>query len=128
MMYLVLRRATVVGFDPRSPDVKMDLPQNNAAPKENAIPAWSRALSASLMPLFFRRSRFLLPYVPVWIVCAALSSLAVRASSPPGQVVSWGSVELPHFDPEMRLNKIASGGSHNLAVTSDGTVVAWGGN
>jgi hypothetical protein len=46
----------------------------------------------------------------------------------PGTVVSWGLPMLPYVQPLTRFKAIAAGGSHNLALKSDGTVVAWGPN
>src|SRR4026207_2437760 len=46
----------------------------------------------------------------------------------PGYVVSWGSQIIPNVAPGTRFTKIAVGGEHNLALKSDGTVVAWGFN
>jgi alpha-tubulin suppressor-like RCC1 family protein len=43
-----------------------------------------------------------------------------------GTVVSWGSQVIPNASPGTQFTKIAAGGEHNLALKSDGTVVAWG--
>ncbi len=53
---------------------------------------------------------------------------AQTGSPPPGTLVSWGGIVLPHFPPGTRFAKISAGGSHNLTVESDGTVAAWGDN
>ncbi len=43
-----------------------------------------------------------------------------------GTVVSWGSIVIPQVAPGTRFTKIAAGGAHNLALASDGSVIAWG--
>jgi hypothetical protein len=45
-----------------------------------------------------------------------------------GTVVSWGAQVLPLVPPGTRFQAIAAGGSHSLALKSDGTVVGWGDN
>src|SRR5258708_34771457 len=46
----------------------------------------------------------------------------------PGTVVSWGQQVIPYVQPGTRYQAIAAGYFHNLALESDGTVVAWGYN
>ncbi len=44
----------------------------------------------------------------------------------PGTVISWGEQVIPYVQPGTRYQAIAGGDVHSLALTSDGTVVAWG--
>src|SRR6185369_17432597 len=63
------------------------------------------------------------------LVCSATLSLPPNlASSPSGQIVSWGSIVLPYLPPGKTFLKIAAGGNHSLAVLNDGTVIGWGCN
>ena len=50
------------------------------------------------------------------------------AQRPAGTVVSWGSQMTPQVPPGTRFRAIAAGYDHSLALTQDGTVVAWGEN
>ena len=50
------------------------------------------------------------------------------ATRPAGNLVSWGNVVLPLFEQGARYSKVAAGRGHNLALKSDGTIVAWGQN
>ena len=45
---------------------------------------------------------------------------------PAGTVVSWGLQVMPLIPPGARFKAIAGGYLHSLALTQDGTVVAWG--
>src|SRR6266446_3071821 len=45
-----------------------------------------------------------------------------------GTVISWGQQFIPYVQPGTRYQAIAAGGSHSLALKSDGSVVAWGSN
>ena len=61
------------------------------------------------------------------VVCAAL--LAGEAQARAGQagvVTAWGVDDIPLVEPGTRFKAVAAGGEHNLALKSDGTVVAWG--
>jgi hypothetical protein len=51
---------------------------------------------------------------------------AQNTNHTPGNVISWGDQVIPNVAPGTRFTKIAAGGAHNLALKSDGTVVAWG--
>ncbi len=44
----------------------------------------------------------------------------------PGTVVSWGQQVIPNVQPGTRYKAIAAGRDYNLALKSDGTIVAWG--
>src|SRR5229473_1401720 len=46
----------------------------------------------------------------------------------PSKVVSWGQQVIPYDQPGTRYQAIAAGAGHSLALTSVGTVVAWGNN
>ena len=58
---------------------------------------------------------------------AALVGAKANAASA-GSVVAWGEQVMPIVQPGTRFSAIAAGGWHSLALTSDGTVVAWGNN
>ena len=45
-----------------------------------------------------------------------------------GTVLEWGSQVMPVVQPGTRFTAIAAGWGHNLALKSDGTVLAWGRN
>ena len=55
----------------------------------------------------------------------ALLTLRPLLPHAPGTVVSWGEQVIPYVAPGTRFTKIAAGSYHNLALKSDGTVVAW---
>src|SRR5437870_2878394 len=61
--------------------------------------------------------------------CWAASLLGIQAKGAlTGIVVEWGRQTIPWLQPGTRLTAIAAGTAHNLAVKSDGTVLAWGDN
>src|SRR5258708_5405739 len=69
------------------------------------------------------------------LICIALGSSVLSAAVPlrlhaaqAGTVVSWGAQVLPLVEPTTRYKAIACGDGHNLAVSRQDTVVAWGGN
>ena len=55
-------------------------------------------------------------------------AVAQNTSHTPGTVISWGWLVIPYTYPGTLFTKIAAGGYHDLALKSDGTVVAWGDN
>src|SRR5438270_12374248 len=55
-------------------------------------------------------------------VAASLHS----ASSPPGQLVCWGSTGISYVPPNAKFSAVVAGLDHNLAITTAGTVAAWG--
>src|SRR5439155_16461825 len=60
------------------------------------------------------------------LVCTTLSRESLAASPTPGEVSSWGSRLLPNLASRTKLTSIAGGGTHNLALKEDGSVIAWG--
>src|SRR5437899_153955 len=54
-------------------------------------------------------------------------AVAVCASQP-GYMVSWGETVLPPRDESARFASAAGGWVHTIALGTDGTLVAWGGN
>ncbi len=46
----------------------------------------------------------------------------------PGTVIGWGLQVIPYVQPGTHYQAIAAGAYHSLALKSDGTMVAWGGN
>jgi alpha-tubulin suppressor-like RCC1 family protein len=52
----------------------------------------------------------------------------IASTNVSGQIVGWGSMVLPQFNPGTHFIAVAGGGEHSLALKSDGTVVAWGRN
>ena len=66
-------------------------------------------------------------------VLRALLTLACVLAATPGQaaaggtLVAWGYSVVPPVPPGTRFKAIAAGGGHSVAVTTDGTVLAWGG-
>src|SRR5688572_18139041 len=63
----------------------------------------------------------------LWMACAVASS-TLFAASPRGQVVGWGDTAVSFAAPGSVFTNISSGGNHNLALTTDGNLVAWGAN
>ena len=53
---------------------------------------------------------------------------AVFSSQPAGTVVSWGQQTMPMVASGTRYKAVSAGYLHSLALTQDGTVVAWGDN
>ena len=68
---------------------------------------------------------FALPAIAIALIPQAE---AQNTNHTPGTVISWGSQVIPSVAPGTRFTKIAAGYNHNLALKSDGTVVAWGDN
>ena len=62
------------------------------------------------------------------IIASLLQAVAQNDNQTPGSVVDWGWMAIPRVDPGTRFSAIAAGGQYNLALQSDGTVVAWGAN
>jgi hypothetical protein len=54
--------------------------------------------------------------------------LHAQSPRPMGTVVSWGEQVIPTLPAGTRIEKLAARGGHNLGLTSEGTVVAWGDN
>ncbi len=58
-----------------------------------------------------------------------LTITATHSRSQPGVVVSWGDQAIPlSFYNAKRIMSVTAGSQHNVAVKSDGMVVAWGHN
>src|SRR5258706_434396 len=63
----------------------------------------------------------------VAILAVIMSPVYVPAAGPAaGQPVSWGYFNTPHLG--MVFTNIAAGGTHSLAIQSDGTILVWGAN
>ena len=62
-------------------------------------------------------------WLAIYCGTMGLSESNLRAT---GTIVGWGSGERPVFLPGTIFTKIAAGFSHNLALKTDGTVLAWG--
>ena len=61
--------------------------------------------------------------------CLAALLLACTAhGGPSGTVAAWGSQVLPLVQPGTHFTAIAARVQHNLALKSEGTIVAWGSN
>jgi alpha-tubulin suppressor-like RCC1 family protein len=58
----------------------------------------------------------------------ATSTTSLMAEPTAGQLISWGGVVLPYVEPGTIYTNITAGGGMSAAVTSRGTVVAWGDN
>src|SRR6266700_4198564 len=71
------------------------------------------------------------PRMPVLLAAlcgaVALNERPGRAAQA-GSVTAWGIQAMPVVQPGTRFIAIAGGGDHSLALKTDGTVVAWGGN
>lgn len=70
----------------------------------------------------FKRIQF------IGALCALFCATFIARASQPTALVSWGHQVIPLVDKDTRFKAIAAGGSHNLAITTRGTVVAWGYN
>lgn len=73
----------------------------------------------------YTRSLLRVVYVTGVVVINSLTF----AAPVPGHVEAWGDIPFGQLNPPAGLNDviaIAAGGSHNLALRSNGTVVAWG--
>src|SRR5437867_3460093 len=60
------------------------------------------------------------------LACLFVSTQIAIAALPRGQLVSWGSIGISHVAPGAKFSAIGAGLDHNLAVTTAGTVAAWG--
>ena len=60
------------------------------------------------------------------ILTAGTPELSQTRSQTPGVVVAWGEQVIPYVQPGTRFTALAAGMSRSLALTGDGTVVAWG--
>src|SRR5437763_1644471 len=65
-------------------------------------------------------------WIAAYVAMFAFGSEAWGAQS--GTVLEWGSQVMPLLQPGTRFTAIAAGWGHNLALKSDGTVLAWGRN
>ncbi|NIP95251.1 MAG: hypothetical protein GWO24_18115, partial [Akkermansiaceae bacterium] len=65
-------------------------------------------------------------------VLALLGSLAplsrAQESRPSGTAVIWGARVLPYVEPGTRFTAISAGQEYTMALTDDGSAVAWGDN
>ena len=64
----------------------------------------------------------------VVLLGSAMTVCGQTSDRPAGTVVGWGNLVLPYLEPGIRFQAISAGGYHTLALTTAGTVVAWGGN
>ncbi len=53
-----------------------------------------------------------------------LWNTVIEATPPPGQLVGWGAVGISYVEPGTKFKAIAAS-DHNLALTTDGRVIAW---
>ena len=65
-------------------------------------------------------------WIAAWVAMLALGSQSSGGEG--GTVLEWGSQVMPVVQPGTRFTAIAAGWGHNLALKSDGTVLAWGRN
>ncbi len=68
-----------------------------------------------------------LPRSCLFVFAAILPGVTILAA-PSGQLVSWGAVGISYAPLGTKFVRIAAGADHNLAITTKGSVVAWGGN
>src|SRR5881296_571379 len=73
-------------------------------------------------------ARGLRPFCWLALMLSMLSGRAAQRLMVPGTVVEWGNMIMPYVEPGTRFTNLAAGANHNLAIRSDGTVVAWGRN
>ncbi|MCW5555759.1 MAG: hypothetical protein KIS67_26830 [Verrucomicrobiae bacterium] len=90
---------------------------------------WKR-LSTNTGKIFVPSQRLINPThvftcATLWVL---LAPTAVVADSPPGQVVEWGRKMLPDLKPGTVFTNIAARMVHNLALTTEEKVFAWGSN
>src|ERR1043165_1806360 len=72
-------------------------------------------------------------YSPQWqrvcLLAGLIVSLRLLSAAPvPGELISWGQIVLPHVEPDTRFSSIEAQADCNLAITTTGTVIAWGDN
>src|SRR5690349_20557468 len=80
-------------------------------------------MNPSFLPVIAKHSRWLL----LWS-CLIFSRQCLAAGPVPGQLVSWGDLGVSYLEPGSKISAIAAAHDHNLAMTTDGAVVAWGNN
>src|SRR5688572_20487193 len=62
------------------------------------------------------------------ILLLAVAASAAPADRPAGTLVSWGAIVIPYVPPDTKYRAIATGPFHSVAITMNGSVVAWGDN
>jgi hypothetical protein len=82
-------------------------------------------------PRSFLRGTGAFPFVFLIALLAGIASLSVPAgaASVPGHVEAWGAIPFGQLQPPAGLDDVvavAAGNQHNLALRTNGTVVAWG--
>src|SRR5678815_5052318 len=87
---------------------------------------WHDVKSAKLRPPLHYQVRS--GVLAILMASSAWLPQGAAAQRPAGTVVSWGSQMTPQVPPGTRFRAIAAGYDHSLALTQDGTVVAWGDN
>ncbi|MGO9202898.1 MAG: hypothetical protein ACLQM8_20445 [Limisphaerales bacterium] len=90
--------------------------------------ACAREFTRPTNPTGWRGARMTGAFLCSVILTAGTNGLSQTRNQTPGVVVAWGDQVMPYVAPGTRFTAIAAGGYHDLALKSDGTVVAWGGN